>query len=83
MKNKTKYKRRIEWDKKPEWDKILGGLAFCLGAIFVIVLLFDTDGATTLLTFVMTLLLCKGFKFLTNGLGEGRRKHYTKLKKIK
>ncbi len=48
-KSKTKYKKTIKWKKKPKWDEILGGSIFCLGAILVMALLFDKDGATTLL----------------------------------
>ena len=80
MKNKTKYKKIVEWKKKPKWDEILGGTAFCLGAIFVIALLFSEDRTTTLLVFIMTLLLVKGYGLLMKGFGERRGKHYVKTK---
>ncbi len=80
MKRKIKYKKVVTWEKKPKlWD-ILGGIAFCLGSIFVMALLFDKDDTTTLLAFVMTLLLVMGFKLLMGGFGEGRKKHYSKIK---
>lgn len=80
MKNKTKYKKVITWEKKPKWDEILGGSFFCLMSILVMALLFDKDGGTTLIALFMTLLLCKGFKLLTDGFGDGRGKHYSKVK---
>ncbi len=79
-KKKTKYRKIIRWEKKIKWEEILGGIAFCIGSIFVLALLFNENKTVTLLAFVVTLLWCKGLKLLLEGIGEGRKKYYTKIK---
>ena len=80
MKRKTRWKKTIEWERKPKWDELIGGIIFCLGAIFVMGLLFYKNGAEEVVMLIVTLLLCKGVHMVIKNSGEGRKEYYAKIK---
>jgi TM2 domain-containing membrane protein YozV len=87
-KNKIKYQKVVEWEKKPRYDDIVGGfiLSLCSLGMLRLVSKNTSEVLTSLgimtLTFIFALLLIYGIRIMFKGKGKGKKEYYIK-KEIK
>jgi len=72
------YKKIITWKKKPNYNYKYGGLACCVSASLIGVILCVENSQVAFLSFIFTLMFVYGYYLNLKGKGKGKKIYYIK-----